>query len=162
VSPAEAAATVRRRLASELSRERKALDRLASQIQSLRDPAPDPRGEWMRALALAFEVERYYTAVESLLARLLRTLDGSIPSGHAWHLELLSAAAARVDDGRPPLIGEEALEDLREVLKFRHLARHGYETEPELRRMEEHAERVARAHAALGVSFDALAAWLRT
>ena len=54
-----------------------------------------------------------------------------------------------------------ALEELRELLRFRHLARHGYEREPELAMMVDHAERVRHAHAALTASLDALAAWLR-
>jgi hypothetical protein len=114
----------------------------------------------MRGLALAFEVDRYYTALESLLSRLLRTLDGDVPSGPSWRLELLSAAAAAIEGIRPALVAEDAMPELRELLKFRRLARHGYETEPELARMVEHAARVLRAHRALAVGFDAPSVWL--
>ena len=137
------------------------LAELAEAIDRLLAPAGDERGEWMRALALAFEVERFYTAVESLLARVLRALDGDVPSGSNWHLELLRAACVEVEGCRPAVVSRAVENDLRELLKFRHLTRHGYEREPQLVRMLEHAERVRRAHAALGESLDTLGRWLR-
>jgi hypothetical protein len=58
MSPAEIAAIVKVRLAVELHDDRAILERLARAIDSLRAPIEDARGEWMRVLALAFEVER--------------------------------------------------------------------------------------------------------
>jgi hypothetical protein len=114
----------------------------------------------MRGLALAFEVERFYTAVESALVRCLRALDGDVPAGANWHLEVLRAASVALPGGRPRLVSAEAVADLRELLKFRHLARHGYEQEPVLARMQEHAERVARASEHVAQSLGSLRAWL--
>ena len=162
MSPVEVARTVRLRLAAELADDRAALAILAQAIVSLIAPAPDARGEWMRSLALAFEVERYYTAVEALLARALRAIDGDAPASGAWHQELLRGASVGIDGGRPALLSRAAANDLRELLKFRHLARHGYEVEPELGRMVEHAERIGRAHADLEGSLAAFDAWLRS
>jgi len=106
-------------------------------------------------------VARYYTAVESVVVRILRTLDGEIPSGGTWHLELLRAASVPIAGGRPAVLTAETSRELRELLKFRHLARHGYDDDPDLARMEEHAGRIARAHEGLKVSLEVLDEWLR-
>jgi len=161
MSPAEVAQIVRLRVAAEIVREREAIERLVASIAALAKPAADARDEWMRARALAFDVERFYTAVESLLVRTLRALDGDAPQGPMWHLELLRAAGVNIAGGRPALLSESALIELRELLKFRHLARHGYETDPDLARMNEHAATVGRASVALQVSLDRLDLWLR-
>ena len=70
---------VRLRLAAELAADRASLERLASSLRRLRDGrgAPgevDVDADVMRALALASQLERFYTAVESLLGRVLRAL----------------------------------------------------------------------------------------
>ena len=162
MSPADTARAIRLRLAGEMADDRASLDRLADAIASLVPPASDERGEWMRGLALAFEVERYYTAVETLLTRVLRTIDGDVPAGAGWHQEVLRGASVALEGVRPALVPPEIVADMRELLKFRHLARHGYEAEPVLPRMVEHAERVGRAHPTLGAALDAFATWLRT
>ncbi len=66
-----------------------------------------------------------------------------------------------IDGGRPALLGGEALAEMRELLKFRHLARHGYEADPDLARMTEHAGRVARGRSGLVLGLRAVGAWLR-
>jgi hypothetical protein len=161
MSPADTARAIRLRLAGEMADDRASLDRLADAIASLVPPAADERGEWMRGLALAFEVERYYTAIETLLTRVLRTIDGDVPSGAGWHQEVLRGAAVALEGVRPAIVPHEIVADMRELLKFRHLARHGYEADPVLPRMVEHAERVGRAHPMLVAALDAFAAWLR-
>ncbi len=161
MSPVEVAEVVKRRLAAELEDDRVVLEQLAEAIESLLLPAQDERGEWMRGLALAFEIERWYTAVESLLVRALRALDGSIPTGNTWHADVLRASAVEVEGCRPALLNRPALEELRELLRFRHLARHGYEREPELPRMVDRAARVGRAQQQLRASLEALSLWLR-
>jgi hypothetical protein len=160
VSPIEVAHALRLRLAAELVEDRAALDALAAAVARLLPPAADERGEWMRGLALAFEIERFYTAVEATLARVLRALDGEVPSGSGWHQDLLRAAAVEVKGGRPALVSQAAVRELRELLKFRHLARHGYESEPELGRMTEHAARVLRIQPEMALTFGAVDAWL--
>lgn len=161
MSPDQIARTLRLRLAEEIADDLAALDKLKDAIESLRTTAPDERGEWMRTLALAFQLERYYTAFESMVVRILRTLDGDVPSGHQWHLELLRAACVAVPGLRPRVVAPEAEADLRELLKFRHLARHGYEQEPELGKLEAHAERAVRAHVPLRDGFEALRSEIR-
>jgi hypothetical protein len=111
---------------------------------------------------MAFEIERWYTAVESLFVRILRTLEGEVPTGPAHHRELLRVASLAVEPLRPALIPPTAEGDLRELLGFRHFARHAYDVEPEPARMLEHAERVERLQVALTTSMRQLVARLRS
>jgi hypothetical protein len=160
MTPVEVARTVKLRLASELADDRASLGELARSIGSLLTAAADARDEWMRPLALAFQVERWYTAAGATLCRALRALDGDVPAGTTWHQEVLRASAAALDGGRPALLTREALREMQELLKFRHLARHGYEIAPEAERMIEHGRRVQRANEALAASLAALDGWL--
>jgi hypothetical protein len=162
MSPAEVAAAVRRRLAAELADDRGVLGRLATRIADLtRTPAPDEATETMRALALAFEIERWYSAAEATLERVVRTIDGDVPTGPTWHAELLRAASVAIDDLRPAVVSKHAATELRELLKFRHFARHGYDREPEPSRMAEQAARVERVQKTIDAELEAFSRWLR-
>ena len=161
MTPPEVARAVKLRLASELADDRASLLDLAQSVGLLLEPAADEQDEWMRPLALAFQVERWYTAAEAMLLRLLRALDGDAPAGPTWHQDVLRAAAVAIEGGRPALLTRDALGEMQELLKFRHLARHGYEAAPEPSRMVEHGRRVGRASEALTASLTALDRWLR-
>jgi hypothetical protein len=161
LTPPDVARTVKLRLISELGDDRASLEDLARSTASLLDPAADARDEWMRPLALAFVIERWFTAAGATLSRALRALDGDVPTGGTWHQELLRPSVASIEGGRPALLSREALVDMQELLKFRHLARRGYEAAPEQARMVEHGKRVQRANAALAISFATLDSWLR-
>lgn len=161
MTPPEVARAVKLRLAAELADDRETLADLARSVADLLAPAADSRDEWMRHLALAFQIERWYTALESTLGRVLRTLDGDVPGGAAWHQEILRASSVSIDGGRPAALPREALGDVQELLRFRHLARHGYEVKPEAARMIEHGRRVERAQGAILAALHGLDAWLR-
>jgi hypothetical protein len=130
------ARAVRLRLAAELAGERASLRRLASSIAELKAPATEAPAV-MRTLALAFQLERFYTAVESVLSRILRTVDGDVPVGPDSHVEILLAASVEVEGLRPAVLPEDAMTPLRELLGFRHYARHGYDVAPQAERIDE-------------------------
>jgi hypothetical protein len=161
MSPHEIATAVRWRLASDIETELASQARVAERVATLRlRLASEP--DWVVASAMAFEIERWYTAVESLFVRILRTLEGDVPLGPAHHRELLRVASLAVEPLRPALLPPEAESDFRELLGFRHFARHAYDVEPEPARMLEHGARVARLQAALAVSLASLVARLRS
>jgi hypothetical protein len=159
MSPAETARTIRLRLLAELDGDRASLGRLAASIGELRATRPDAGA--MRALAIAFQLERFYTAVEGVLTRVLRTLDGDVPTGPDWHSDLLRAASVPVEGLRPAIVPTEVVSELRELLGFRHFARHGYDTPPEVQRVEDLADVALRAHAVLDPAIAAFGASLR-
>jgi hypothetical protein len=161
MSPLEVAEAVRLRLAAELHGDRTALGRLASSIADLRSAAGRGHDETMRALALAFQIERFYTAVEAVTTRILRTLDGDVPSGPEWHRDLLRAASVAIEGLRPAVLPAEALPFLRDLLGFRHFARHGYDVVPDPGRIDALADTAAAAYAMLHPSLVAFEESLR-
>lgn len=162
MSPAEIAKAVRVRLAAEIEGDRLALGRLTRSIAELRAKSGAAELESMRALALAFQLERFYTAVESILTRTLRTLDGDVPGGPEWHQELLRAASVPIEGLRPAVIPQTAVAPLRELLGSRHYARHGYDVPPEVRRVDELADLAKEVHGVLDASLAALEGSLRS
>ncbi len=158
--PAGVASVVRARLAAELDRDLAVASEIARRVSAFSAPAHDARDEPLRASALAFEIERFYTAVESMLERILRTLDGDIPSGPSSHVELLRAASVEVRGLRPAVLDVELENELRVLLRFRHYARHGYAEAPEPARLSELAGRVARVDGALPIQLNAFRARL--
>jgi len=115
MSPAEVAAVARLRLAAELDQDREGLRSLASAILRLQHRTDDSDREWLRVRALSFEIERWYTAMEATLERVLRALDGAVPAGPSWHGELLRSAAVPVEGLRPAVISPEAVDALRAI-----------------------------------------------
>lgn len=75
---------------------------------------------------------------------------------------VLHVASLAVEPLRPALIPAAAANDLRELLGFRHFARHAYDVEPEPARMLEHGDRVARLQVALTASMAELVVRLRS
>lgn len=162
MSPIEIARAVRLRLAAELNGDRAALASLAASIVELvRAAGGDVAGVPMRTLAVAFQLERFYTALEGLLSRVLRTLDGDVPVGPEWHNDLLRAASVAVEGLRPALIPSEAVPLMRELLGFRHYARHGYDTTPEPRRVDDVASIAVQVHTLVEPALAALEERLR-
>jgi predicted nucleotidyltransferase len=161
MSPSEVASAVRWRLASDIETELASQTKVAERIATLRARLGSEPDDWILAAAMAFEIERWYTAVESLFVRILRTLEGDVPTGPAHHWEVMRVASLAVEPLRPALIPAAAEGDLRELLGFRHFARHAYDVEPEPARMLEHADRVARLQLALTASMAQLVGRLR-
>jgi hypothetical protein len=161
MAPGDIATAVRWRLASDIESELMSQGRVAERIAALRVRLASEPADWVLASAMAFEIERWYTAVESLLVRILRSLDGDVPAGPAHHREVLHVASLPVEPLRPALVPAAAENDFRELLGFRHFARHAYDVEPEPARMLEHAERVARLQIALTASMAELVVRLR-
>ena len=160
MSPHEVAEVVRARLAAQLEEDLRALERLASAIRQLLTRTNDSQHEWLRVRALSFEIERWYTAIESTLERALRSLDGSTSEGQRWHEDLLRNAGLAVDGYRPALVSPQAIEALREVMRFRHFARHGYDREPDIGRVDELGRVALAAHEACAASLCELRSWL--
>jgi hypothetical protein len=161
LSPSEIATAVRWRLASDIETELASQSRVAERIAALRSRLESEPDDWILAAAMAFEIERWYTAIESLLVRILRTLEGDAPIGPAHHREVLRLASLAVEPLRPALVPPAAESDLRELLGFRHFARHAYDVEPEPARMLEHGARVGRLQVVLSASMAGLVARLR-
>jgi hypothetical protein len=67
-----------------------------------------------------------YGAVEGLMLRIARVLEGSEPTGPDWHAALLHDMALEIPGVRPALFAQDRIDPLRRLLGFRHFFRHAY------------------------------------
>jgi hypothetical protein len=81
-----------------------------------------------RELAIGKHLHDAYCAAEAALERLVLAIDGGLPQGRRYHQDLLERVAHEVAGIRPAVIGRDTLRGLRQLLGFRHVFRHQYET----------------------------------
>lgn len=115
------------RLRAQIAADRRAIRRRVDRL--IDDPAPT---DDVAADHFALNVHHAYSAVESILERVARTLEGSVPHGPNWHHELLENSVLDLEDLRPAVFSEPVLVHLRELEAFRHLVRHAYDVEYDL------------------------------
>ena len=135
----------------------------AAQLAVLRglvlvDQAPSPGDVAQAALAL----HHAYGAIEGLLARIARTLDGAVPVGPDWHQGLLLAMSLEIDETRPAVLSAPTRDGLRALLGFRHFLRHGYSIALDARRLEALRQQALALPSSLDVDLDAFDGFLRT
>lgn len=76
--------------------------------------------------ALASYSEDFYSGCERLAERVVVTLDDGLPTGKAWHKQLLLKVAKPGSEDRPPLWDQSLLRQLDQYRTFRHRVRHLY------------------------------------
>jgi len=84
----------------------------------------------------ALALHHAYSAVESLLVRVSRTIEGSLPEGADWHQALLDAMVLEIEGVRPRVLADQTARLLRRLLGFRHFLRHGYAVPLDRERLE--------------------------
>lgn len=112
------------RLRAELRSDHEAFEQRVREVESIDLANPDAsEGDLARA---ALALHHAYGAVESLLARVARTVEGSVPEGADWHQALLSTMTLEIEGVRPPVLAGETSAHLHRLLAFRHFLRHAY------------------------------------
>lgn len=112
-------------LISEIESERRDLDNLVEEMESLRDQL-DEEPTRIELRAAGSILHDFYTGLEKIFRLIALELDGNLPSGDEWHKRLLDRMAVEIEDVRPPVIDGSLKERLSEYLRFRHLFRHIY------------------------------------
>ena len=109
-------------LIADLELELAAIDRLARESETLLGRAP-MTADAVYVRAGAGILQDFYTGAEKLWRRIADEVDGRLPAGSEWHMQLLSRMTIGLEGIRPPVVGPELGERLRGYLRFRHLAR---------------------------------------
>lgn len=112
------------RLRAEVENDRAAFEARVDELRDI-DLTSESASEADLAHA-ALAIHHAYCAVEALLDRVSRTIEGSVPEGPDWHQDLLNAMALEIDGVRPRILDDESARLLRRLLGFRHFLRHGY------------------------------------
>ena len=111
------------RLRAEVRFDRDAFEQRLCDLDLLRLDADATAADAAQA---AVALHHAYCAIESILLRIARQLEGSTPEGPEWHQALLHASGLEIPGVRPALLSRESVELLRRLLGFRHFFRHGY------------------------------------
>lgn len=124
MSPNEAGAIAIKRLLAEIRADRTALQAQRADLEQYLAGPPPISHE--RATALALALDWSYTALESVLDRIVRMLEGSRPNAEDWHKALLENSALEIEGVRPAVLSPEALRAADELRRFRHFLHHAY------------------------------------
>ena len=111
------------RIANEWVEIRQAADKARMAVHVARQGGA---GESFYLDSAALNLHAFYSGVERLFEWLARDLDGTKPSGSAWHRELLAQMELDVPNVRPSVIRPTTRAALDEYLRFRHLVRNLY------------------------------------
>lgn len=125
MSPAEITKNALLALAAEIRDDLAAIARLLPIVLQARaavQKADDP----MQIMAAAGYLHHLYTATESIHERVVRLLDGAVPTGERSHHDLLTRVGVEVPGVRPAVLTPTTRARLARLLRFRHFFRHAY------------------------------------
>ena len=100
-----------------------------------------------------------YNGIERIFGRIAREVDMHIPSGSRWHNDLLEQMA-ELRPERPPVISQQTLLKLKDLLDFRHKINNIYSDELIYKKAEEHANPIPGLFATVAKELDTFAAFL--
>ncbi len=80
----------------------------------------DPENIDSHIKAIAASLHSIYSGYENIIERIVRAIDGDIPSGRDYHLMLLKRALTPIQDVRPFIISIETFRLLDELRTYRH------------------------------------------
>jgi hypothetical protein len=114
----------------EITRELEVMQRKMQRFESAQDM--EDRDSHMRAIAGC--VHSIYSGLEKILKDVIRHIDGVLPIGEDWHMQLLRRAKYSNEGVRPAMISEATFHSLNALRGFRHVFRGAYHTNliPEL------------------------------
>ena len=156
MTPSELSASRLRRVLAEVQADRAAFQKRAGEVLLYAGRALTQE----QAAAAALGLERAYTALESILERVTRALEGWTPSGPDWHRQLLDGAGMSIHKVRPALLSTRSHEVADRLMRFRRFLRHAYGADLEPRRVGELVADLVQGQASILADLDAMEAFL--
>ena len=121
------------RVVSEIEEELGNIERLLSELNE--HQKEEPRNSfYLRAVGSIFH--DFYCGVERIFERIAEELNGGIPEGENWHIQLLKDMTLQIEEVRPAVISKELVAELKGYLEFRHRFRNIYGFELEWDKMK--------------------------
>jgi len=114
-----------------------------------------------RLEACAYEMNRFYTVLERMLERICQAFENHFEKSGNYHEKLLQRLALDLPGLRPAFLPADAMADLVELRRFRHLVRHAYDLNLRADRLGELVDMAKRASAAVPAWCDGFAAAVR-
>jgi hypothetical protein len=113
------------KLRKQVDVERQQLNRLIDEHRTLLESCASRQPNVIEVSALATFLHSFYSGVENSLKRIAIEMDGGVPSGDAWHRQLLTSMTSGTNL-RPPVLSNTLYQTLSEYLAFRHFFRQAY------------------------------------
>jgi hypothetical protein len=126
-----------------------AIERIYSDFIELKDTKlPElPRDKWSARL-VAGVLNEYYSCCESVFLKISQHFENHL-AHERWHTDLLHKMGLEIPGLRPRVLSNAALVSLRELLGFRHFARHSAPVEYDWRKLEYLMTLLGEGHSAL-------------
>ncbi|MBI4586533.1 MAG: hypothetical protein HY717_21190 [Planctomycetes bacterium] len=140
--------------------DRKALDRSASEIASLRTRCPAPADGSPEIILYGYHLHQWYSAAENLLSRIAHHFGNEIERDE-WHKGLLERLKLDVPGLRPPVLSQESFDHLNALRGFRHIFRHAYDYVLRWELMKPNVLRFPAAHQAFLRDLDHFSRFLQ-
>ena len=112
------------RISDERSLIEETIERVLERLDKLKI-APDEYKEEIET-TIAKNLVDCYRGIETIFSQIALDVDLYVPDGSRWHKELLMQMAEPYAD-RQPVISQDTLDFLLELLEFRHVFNHNYE-----------------------------------
>lgn len=148
------------RLATELAIDLEALHARHAEVSSLMDATERPPTR-TELLVVAVNLHGWYTCLETALERIARLLDQTVPTGAAWHTELIGQMQVEVRGLRPAVLPASCAGELHELRRFRHFFRNAYVLDFDPERLRARAADLRRVHQPVTLGLEALLAHIR-
>jgi hypothetical protein len=146
---------------ADLDRELKNLESLVAEAaENLQNLSGKPSKTIIRACAGI--LHDFYTGIEKIFERIANEIDGGVPRGYDWHLQLLQRMLAQVPDTRPQVIDASLGEELDEFMRFRHVFRHQYGFQLRWQLVKELINRLPQIHQRFVEQIRNFEQWLLT
>lgn len=105
----------------------------------------------------ALNLHAYYSGVEQLFEQIAKRIDGSVPEGPGWHVDLLGQMASSIAEVRPPVISSDVQAQLDRYRGFRHVVRNVYTFNLDSQQMKSLVDDLPRAFEVLQAALEKFA-----
>jgi predicted nucleotidyltransferase len=127
------------RINDELAKIEETLARITRGLENI-DVLPVQAREFIEN-TIATDLADVYRGIENIFLRIAREIDMHVPTGSKWHKNLLAQMAEQRSE-RPPVISEQTLLRLEDLLDFRHKINNIYGEELIYEKTEPHAKSI--------------------
>ena len=127
------------RINDELAKIEETLARITRGLENI-DVLPVQAREFIEN-TIATDLADVYRGIENIFLRIAREVDTHVPTGSKWHKNLLTQMAEQRSE-RPPVISEQTLLRLEDLLDFRHKINNIYGEELIYEKTEPHAKSI--------------------
>ena len=115
-------------IAGRIRRELEEIEQVVERVQQIwrrYESSPTDENDFF-VDAAALNLHSFYAGIERLLEVIADGIDGTKPTGSAWHRELLQQMTAEIPGIRPAVLRPEARTRLDRYRGFRHVVRNVY------------------------------------